>query len=90
MSSMQHLAHRRDGMVYVDDEYDSHPQPPSDSEDSDYEEISDTDSSSSASYHSETDDIAEYWDPYSECRVRVQMRGMEGGIMHCTATRTIH
>ena len=32
--------------------------------DSDYEEINDNDSDHEGSYHSEGDEIAEYWDPY--------------------------
>lgn len=63
-------AHRR-GRVFVDDdgEYDSLRQfiTTSDSEDSD-DDYAHIDSSDSSSYYSENDDLAEYWDPYCECR----------------------
>lgn len=61
-------AHRR-GMVFVDDdhgEYDyQHHSTGDDSEDSDYAEITSDDSSS---FHSEGEEIAEYWDPYCELK----------------------
>ena len=59
-------AHRR-GMVFVDDDHGEYEyqrnSPGDDSQDSDYAEITSDDSSS---FHSEGEEIAEYWDPYRE------------------------
>ena len=76
-------AHRR-GMVFVDDEqeydidetYDSlrrfaTEESGSSDQDSDYAEIDMTDNlSDESSFHSEGDEIAEYWDPYRESSQR--------------------
>lgn len=56
----------RHGMVYVDDLRESKSHASRGEDDSDYADIED---SSDESFHSEGEEIAEYWDPYCKCNL---------------------